>query len=253
MARRGDSVEYLYAEAQCVETDHAFRTLGINKKYQESLDEAESPLRPYLRQNARLVFTLVEETFFDPMSGLTFGSDDEKVDVALDKDNSNGVSGRHFSVSHIWAKDPEPLLLVLRNDSTKGLLVGNRKLESRQTMILPPGLINIRAGPAFLTLQVRDRQSILDSAAFMANWLHFQGAVDAAVPRLSRLAAATSRFDPTPDVLPELPSQDTVSARPSKPQRETRDAREEVRHVINRINRGQAYWRAHTAADHRFE
>ncbi|KAF4547363.1 Hypothetical protein D9617_45g091410 [Elsinoe fawcettii] len=69
MARCGDSVEYLHAGAWYVEINHTFRTLGVNKKYRESMNQG-SPAggQPAERgpestpsipaPNARLVFTL---------------------------------------------------------------------------------------------------------------------------------------------------------------------------------------------------
>ncbi|KAG8624904.1 hypothetical protein KVT40_006655 [Elsinoe batatas] len=231
MALLNPTLAYLYAEAQCSQTDSAFRSIDLNDKFRLS-EEPQSPNSPGKKEagiettptvpanNTKLAFTLTEETFFDVRVGLVFGSDDERVDVALDSDNSRGVSGRHFSVSHVWNYCPDPFTLMLCNVSTKSLLVDGCALAHQQKKILSPGRTFVRAGTASLTLQVRDPPSGKDEYLnFMAAWECFRRSAEAAVPRISSIHIAESRFDPTPDarLQPESTSVRAQDARNGMP------------------------------------
>lgn len=155
-------------------------------------------------ETPRLIFTLTEETFFDANRGLYFGSDDEKVDVVLDKDNQRGVSGRHFAVRHTWEHNPDPLLLIIRNLSGNGTWVGDELLTGGSSRIIPINeRIQVKAGMAVIKLQVIKPASSSQKRSLQQGWSALRKSVNDAVPRIVELniAPPKRRFGPTPNLV----------------------------------------------------
>ncbi|KAF4547364.1 Protein kinase domain-containing protein 37 [Elsinoe fawcettii] len=197
------------AEALNEDAGRAFKTLLKNRQY--LLSAGDSVEQPAERQRGgtpaydyddkpKLGFTLEPESFFDPRRGLLFGSDEDKVDVLLDKDNCRGVSGVHFAVRFAWERDPHPLELILSNFSANGTRVSKTLLAPSQPCILDqqgPNLIE--AGPLLFTLELRQFKSTGEQAAFLTRWGAFVAEAGEAEPRLASLTVG-SRFGPTPNI-----------------------------------------------------
>lgn len=200
---------FCYVEALNDAAETAFR-LPHNSKYLVSpVPNGNAPKRQrrarqttpsfHYEANPVLAFTLEAKNFYDPLRGLTFGSDDDNCDIALDSSNVNGVSAVHFRLNWNWQHHPDPNLLSVFNASGNGTRVEGRYLGRDDTFMLQPvGPTIVEAGPVKLRFEVPDPDK--RSRAFSSLWKKF--VKEARESQQSELKMdrfiIAPRFDPTP-------------------------------------------------------